>query len=615
MSLFGFLDRDRERHIVKPGMSARDFLAAIRDNPEVEVFSALAELFDERPRIVDEFLDAFLSVEDPDDKNVAGMCFAALLTDERLPAEKREKNARLVEPAVRKAIRDKANVADDDKLILATTMEKAGAPLFSGEDELRACMHDYDAAIESRKRRMASAISDDPAAMTLFLESRGLYSPESGKAPSVNTINAMMSFALTVADDNPAAVVLAAACLAIRAEQPDLNIQGVNAIYERMRELKTPRALWCLDTLAEWPGLGAARGKALEEADALRMAGVESEPPSASGKFVKALISMIDDTGSRSLVLFRRERGGDFDALGLMLNDEIGVKDIVTGFGAGEEFKAMFEEMGQGVALADIGIDLARELLADALARHADTGTAPPGVLFALLPFFGDVKIVPRVREPNLGMYKLDKATPTQALAGDDTALLADLPLLSHLTPMPEAAYEFCRKYHKPKRDGSLNPENLDRFIDAVLVPERERLLRRMAVNLEVEALAGRAKRKDNRLVVLLWLGLRENVVPFREHPFVREMAIASSDTVIEDIRRGYTTRKAAFDAELSIPPPFADLMGDFMKAAEMGEISLDDEEKLVNDMTELLTTMKNGVKKPGNSKGKGRAKKGKKKA
>jgi Plasmid pRiA4b ORF-3-like protein. len=144
-------------------------------------------------------------------------------------------------------------------------------------------------------------------------------------------------------------------------------------------------------------------------------------------------------------------------------------------------------------------------------------------------------------------MYMLETVRPTPELVAKGRAL-ADSALFGCLFPASDTAYAFCEA-HWDKRRKNIRASDIPAFLQEVMPQERERLLHRMAVNLEVEALAGRAGRKENQTAARLWLGMKENVAPFWTIPFVQELADLSIDTIVADLRRGFKNQREAFAA------------------------------------------------------------------
>jgi hypothetical protein len=92
------------------------------------------------------------------------------------------------------------------------------------------------------------------------------------------------------------------------------------------------------------------------------------------------------------------------------------------------------------------------------------------------------------------------------------------------------------------------------RLLAETSAKDRERLLARIAANLESEALAGRAKEPGNRAAARLWIVMSERVVPDADLAFLRRLCERSIELARADLGRGYRSRRQALDAN---PPRF----------------------------------------------------------
>jgi hypothetical protein len=207
------------------------------------------------------------------------------------------------------------------------------------------------------------------------------------------------------------------------------------------------------------------------------------------------------------------------------------------------------------VSMANAPLSLFRELLEDSFALHEELGTVPPGGLFPLLAYLGDEPITPRRREPDLDAYKLKAIRPAPELVADGEEITNGM-LFGCLYPASDEAYAFCDA-HWDRRRKFLKSADFTAFLRKIMPLEREWLLRRMAINLEIEALAGRAGSKDNRTAARLWFGMKENVEPFWTIPYVHALARNGVQVILDDLRQGFKNQREAFAAselETSLP-------------------------------------------------------------
>lgn len=72
-----------------------------------------------------------------------------------------------------------------------------------------------------------------------------------------------------------------------------------------------------------------------------------------------------------------------------------------------------------------------------------------------------------------------------------------------------------------------------------------------MAVNLEHEAGAGRARQRINRLAARTWIVLGEGLVAFDELPYTRALAGLSLEVTTHNVALGYRTQDQANQAAL----------------------------------------------------------------
>lgn len=379
-----------------------------------------------------------------------------------------------------------------------------------------------------------------------------------------------------------------AAALIFRVGAPDFLHERSPEQLGDIHALGTPRARWCLETLANWPGFAMPfRHKAARLASELAERGVESQAPPAPGEFSHGIVTMVDGMGSRTATLFLRTPTGGIDAFSVMLNDEIGVKDATAFFENGDELEKMLRCGPEPISMASASVSLFRELLADSFALHEELGTAPPGRLFPLIAYLGDELVVPRKREPDLSAYGLEMLPVTPELFTDGI-LLAENPLYGCLFPASDEAYAFCEA-HWDKRRKSIHASDFSMFLQEIMPLEQERLLRRIAINLEVEALVGRAQDEDNQAAARLWLGAKENVVQFWTIPFVQELADLSIVHIADDLRRGFKNQREAFAASEEEPASSYEELANLFGREALDSMSKPEREAVFTSMLKQL--------------------------
>ncbi|MDR1534274.1 MAG: plasmid pRiA4b ORF-3 family protein [Planctomycetota bacterium] len=529
--------------------AARDLVARLPECNRGDIIALARKALRKYPDLAGKVAWLYAHERTREDDNGALALLAALLDEPEFDPAQRRRSAEAAAAELEKALRDK-DIPDEVKITLLPPLLLAGRPV--DENSVRGFFRDYEAAARRHSLKFAESVSDSPNSLTKLLLAKGFVFGEEDTLAAfvpVESASELLAIGRGVAEVNPAGATLMAAALTFRVGAPDFSHERSPGQLDGIHALATPRARWCLEILANWPGFAIPfRDKAARLAAELASRGIERRAPPAPGEFSHGIVSMIDGMGSRTATLFHRDPRGGLDALNLMLNDEVGVKDAFAIFGSAGGMEKLLRHNPDHMPVADATLPMIREILADSLALHEELWTAPPGRLFPLLAYLGDEPVPPRKREPDLGAYGLEAVRPTPKFMAE-AVKLSDNPLFGCLFPASEAAYAFCEK-HLDWKGRAFDLDKLSGFMKEIMPLERERLLRRLAINLEVEALAGRAGRKDNQTAARLWLGMREEVMPFASVPFIRELAGLAASQIAGDLRRGHRSQREAFEAE-----------------------------------------------------------------
>jgi hypothetical protein len=488
--------------------------------------------------------------EGPVQRNARTLLFVACHEPGIDPAV-REAVSRSAAPVLRAAMKDAA-IHDDRKYEVGPLLETCGVKL--SDKEYRDSFRDFEGTDKRKGAEHMKELSADLEFLESFLEESGLVSTDEPIRPSKRDFGYALGFAAELSEHNPeAGVPLLLVIAAIAAEH-----KKVLADAERALDVAClrggGRAAWGLAELGAWPGLGDLGKKAAALAQELRAEGVAPSFP-YPGTFSHARVTNVDGAGSRNLLVFFRTSDGEMDALVLMPNDEAGIKDVWCVFGTGARFEEDYlKSKDSSVRTAPVSKEIALEILGEALSTHAERNTPPPGRFLLYRPMLGPEPIPVRKRRPNLGAYALELLARSPELAADSEGLAEDPVWGAHWCATDEA-YEFVRRnvQGKKHRAGAswIGAELLERFIREVAVRDRDRLLRRMAVNLEAEAWAGRAAEPPNRLAARTWLVLSEELLPFAEVPFVRALARRSLDNVSASVSIGFRSQREANEAAM----------------------------------------------------------------
>lgn len=528
--------------------AAREFTFFLGKNRRRNFIPTMRKLVKKHPDIAGDFVWLHAHEMQQFEEEWAIMALFALLQFPDFSAAQRRRSEQAAAAALERVMSDMA-IPDAVKagfLPVLSILEET-----VDEEKTRRYFRDYDDAVIQANQKIARNVSDTPEELIKIMELHG-FDPENAGAPSfTEEAIKLFQFGHNVSRINPAGTSIMGLALALGAENPHFANEQAQDTLDLIHESDTPRARWCLETLAQWPGFAKSfRNKAAS----LAGRGQKAQGPAIPGELSHCLVSVCDGVGSRTIAIFHRTPAGEFDAVNMMLNDEVGIKDAFAVFEDGSDMEDALRSDPENLAIATASLAFLRDLLADALARHEELGTPPPGRLFALLPYLGEQPIVPRRREPNLGAYMLETHRLAPALAEGGEAL-ARSAIFGCLQPSSDAAYDFCRE-RMGKRGYSLNSEAFEAFLREIMPLERDRLLHRMAINLEVEALAGRAATPDNQTGARLWLGIKENVLPLEKIPFIRKLAAGGVNSMIHDIRNGCLNSREALEATMPWEQP-----------------------------------------------------------
>ena len=449
-----------------------------------------------------------------------------------------------LQPVLLSAIKDKS-VPDDRKIVLGPLLALCGPEM--PDEEYRACFENFEAATASLKDRLSEHELGLPEVEQILCDA-GLYDPEKSVSPTPENLNAAMMSAAAVIEQQPLAGAALSCVVASLAQEHGLGEEYRTKTLELVSAAGGQHGRWFLSVLANQPGRGDLSVRASALADEMGKQCVRIVPPRL-GEFSNGIVSAVDGVGSRSLMLFYRNEG-EMDGLALLLNDEVGIKDYWTMWGnaaaADEELRRK-----QDIRTVPCTVDLARELVADALAIHAKRNVPPPAHALLSWHMLGDGPVPAKPRQPRLGVYMTESIVRSPDMArGSDK--LVENPAWGALCNPSDEAYALmtaAKKRLKGKRDLAANVIGSPLFDEFLALAEkngRDALLRRMTVNLEVEALAGRAKLPQNKLACFTWVALAEKVVPFGSVPFVRALVEKEIAMMAHNVSLGERSQRAA---------------------------------------------------------------------
>jgi hypothetical protein len=470
-----------------------------------------------------------------------------------VPGPVRERIAASAVPVLLDAMRDAA-VPDERKYRIGPLLSVLGAELPG--PEYRSCFRDFEATAMEMNGKMLERLPEGPEYVEIALVEAGLIRHDGPVEATEEDFVAALNVGGHMLETGPeAAAAVLTTAVAIAHEHGKATEYG-GPVLDRVADTRSGRAAWFLSELGRLPGTGALAERAAGLAGGLARSGVSPRPP-AAGDFSHGIVSSVDGAGNRSLMLFFRTAEGELDSLGMLLSDVVGVKDVWCVFGDAADLDQDLRSRSDEIAYAPCGVELGREIVADAMATHEKAGKPFPGRFLLYRHYLGPEPIAPAARTPNLGAYMLETFSRGPEMV-EDTEDAFDVPNYGGLWCGSREAYAFLRRFMPRGRRGWLPdefalPERVfDEYVARVASKERRALARRMAVNLEIEALAGRASSRSNRAAARAWIALTEEVVPFEEIPFVRLLCTQSVGAIFANLRRGYGSQEEANRAALA---------------------------------------------------------------
>jgi hypothetical protein len=470
------------------------------------------------------------------------MMFFLATQDPSISPSVRRRTTEMAEEILAQGLKD-PNVSDERKYSLGPVLALLGHEL--SRKDYEACFRDFDGVAEKLSREHMTQIPDTLEHLETSLRMAGLINHGSDGPCSDEALLKALAVAAETAKHNPnVGVTLLAVTAAIAHEQGKSGeVWALPTALEIIADTRTERAAWLLGEIGRLPGMGQLGEHARSLAEDMRKVGVIPRGPTV-GEFSHGLVSGLDGAGSQNLSLFFKTEEGGLHSLVLLVNDQVGIKDA---FGVFDEATDLEEGIrAQGLTLAPCDVALARELVGDALVRHEKAGRPLPGRFLLYRAFLGQEPIPAQERRPQIGAYMLETVVPGPEIVEGSEELM-DHPLYSDLGCVSDEAYEFVSEARrKTGRKAKTSHQILERYTQTVAIKEKHVLAHRLAVNLEVEARAGRAQKPVNRLAARTWLALTENIVPFHEIPYVQALCRQSMSAIKMNLKHGYRNQREA---------------------------------------------------------------------
>ena len=447
-------------------------------------------------------------------------------------------------PVLRKAMQN-ARVPDDRKLALGPLYGVCSGEV--SEQEYRSFFKDFQGASDRMITEALDEVTGDPESIDTVLAAMHSMASEDDD-PELSRFETTQLLVSRMIDKKPsvaAAVLAANVSYGLADELPMDLLEDAVGLMERAN---CPEAVWFLDDMGSWPATGALGERMRRTAAKMKLMGIQ---PACSVRavFSHGLMTSSDGAGSRQVALFFRTPKGGMDTVAVLLKDSVGIKDLICVYEDGAEAEESLRERFDGLPMAPCSLELARELINDALACHARCQTLLPPYWALCRPYFGPAPFAPEVRVPDLRAYDLEALSLDEGLL-EDSEVMADSYSYGCFSITSDRAYDFVAGV-MPKRATKLPKAKYAQFLREITPEEQALLLSRMAQALEVEALAGRAVQPLNRMAAGVWWAMKNNIMAFHEVPYIKALAVVSIEMIIHNLRMGFRTQAEADQAAL----------------------------------------------------------------
>ncbi|NQT19952.1 MAG: hypothetical protein HQ592_09620 [Planctomycetes bacterium] len=478
------------------------------------------------------------------DNDIARSAVLLLVTalDFEMADELGENICNSAEPVLLEAIRNKA-LPDARKTAIAGIYHELVGEMHP--EELRSCFKDFDSIIRFAVDQVVRTTNGEPEEIEAMLDAADVLLEYDTIPESEDMYMAFISGIETSKARPEVGTSLLFPTVALAAEFDMAQEAAIEALAT-MRETECAQAAWYLSELGRMPAMGNLGRIASGLAEDMAEQGVPQQI-TLQRTFTHGVVTGVDGSGSRSLCLYFQRPDGQTDVLVMLLNDTAGIKDAWCSYEHEGNLADDFARAA-GLFLAPCTLDFARELLAEAFAIHEENGSPIPGRFCIFRAYLGAEPIRPKRRTSDLAAYKLDTLERSPKLVEGSDELVDYFPYDSMLFAS-DAAYDYLDQTVGPGNEPS--KKEVETFIREIAPLQKDQLLSRIAMNLEVAARAGQADADLNRLSAGTWLAMTEDVVPFHEVPLVRRMGKVSVDAVLFNLEYGYRNQEEADQAAL----------------------------------------------------------------
>ncbi len=257
---------------------------------------------------------------------------------------------------------------------------------------------------------------------------------------------------------------------------------------------------------------------------------VAAADDTAPGPVRECWLTHIDGYGNQLVLIAREGEGGRYDAALFTLSEREGIPECFSARGlTPRDYRSVVALMRRETPLVPISYEEARTLVRDALfiARRHRAFICPEFAFRRRI--FGDDDLSPKEYRPEFPDFLLAEVRRQYAeLLATSDRLLTVFPFSEWWMDTPTAR-EFITRRKLEATSLRLTREIVLAFIEEVIEPERETLVRRFALTAEflLHLIGGRAPRSTYpwKATLALWKALRDRRRSLSKIPFFHELA------------------------------------------------------------------------------------------
>jgi hypothetical protein len=274
----------------------------------------------------------------------------------------------------------------------------------------------------------------------------------------------------------------------------------------------------------------------------------EPRPVAPSFPYHAAYAGPIDGTGCRTLWVSRHAENDRLSALYLQVHETDGMRAAWGGSAiTAEEFGGYLGDTGPDDGMVEVTTDYALALVRDAIHRSGERGIFLPAEFYVWQRRFTPAEVVPEPYIPAFEGFDLNALGASERLIAG-SAVLFDEDFFVGWGVAKGRVCDYAEEWIElGKGTGERNPARsremlLEKFCGELLVPEIERIRRRLFLTADLMQKTGKERLVVERALAAA-VSLDAPRFHRRHHPFLRRLALESLDMAREALAEGYDLR------------------------------------------------------------------------